>query len=85
MVPTPFIEDLGVAVQGPEVVARSVALLFSDQQRHQDVIYSWDGKYLEVNNAKGGLLAATNEIIVNSANEDSVMRKMVEENAFDQI
>lgn len=57
VVPTAFIEDLGVAVQGPEVVARSVALLFSDQQHHQDVIYSWDGKYLEVNNAKGGLLA----------------------------
>ncbi|KAJ5530490.1 hypothetical protein N7527_003883 [Penicillium freii] len=85
MVPTSFIEDLGVAVQGPEVVARSVALLFSDQQRHQDVIYSWDGKYLEVNNATGGLLAATNEIIVNSANEDSVMRKAVEQNAFDQV
>ncbi|CAI7664013.1 unnamed protein product [Penicillium viridicatum] len=85
MVPTPFIEDLGVAVQGPEVVARSVALLFSDQQRHQDVIYSWDGKYLEVNNATGGLLAATNEIIVNSANEESVLRKVVKGNAFDQI
>ncbi|KAJ5192289.1 hypothetical protein N7449_008431 [Penicillium cf. viridicatum] len=78
VVPTAFIEDLGVAVQGPEVVARSVALLFSDQQRHQDVIYSWDGKYLEVNNAKGGLLAATNGILGNSANEESVMRKILE-------
>ncbi|CRL26592.1 Short-chain dehydrogenase/reductase SDR [Penicillium camemberti] len=85
VVPTSFIEDLGVAVQGPEVVANSVALLFSDQQRHQDVIYSWDGKYLEVNNAKDGLLAATNGILGNSANEESVMRKMVEANALDQI
>ncbi|CAI7620643.1 unnamed protein product [Penicillium discolor] len=85
VVPTPFIEDLGVTVQGPEVVANSVALLFSDHQRHQDVIYSWDGKYLEVNNATGGLLAATNGILLNSANEESVMRKMVEANTFDQI
>lgn len=85
VVPTPFIEDLGVAVQGPEAVANSVGLLFSDQQRHQDVIYSWDGKYLEVNNAKGGLLAATNGILVNSANEESVMKKMVEESALDKI
>ncbi|KAJ5856956.1 hypothetical protein N7455_007850 [Penicillium solitum] len=85
VVPTPFIKDLGVTVQGPEVVANSVALLFSDHQRHQDVIYSWDGKYLEVNNATGGLLAATNGILVNSANEESVMRKMVEANALDQI
>ncbi|KAJ5921994.1 hypothetical protein N7516_009697 [Penicillium verrucosum] len=75
---TAFIEGLGVAVQGPEAVAKSVALLFSEQQHHQDVIYSWDGKYLEVNNAKGGLLAATEGILVNSANEESVMRKMVE-------
>ncbi|KAJ5681054.1 hypothetical protein N7536_012193 [Penicillium majusculum] len=85
VVPTPFIEDLGVTVQGPEVVANSVMFLFSDHQRHQDVIYSWDGNYLEVNNAKGGLLAATNGILVNSANEESVMRKMVEANALDQI
>lgn len=85
VIPTAFIEDLGVAVQGPEVVARSVGLLFSDQQRHQDVIYSWDGKYLEVNNAKGGLLAATNGILGNSVNEESVVRKILERSALRQI
>ena len=49
MVPTGFIEALGVPVQGPEVVARSVALLFADQRRRGEVLYSWDGKYREVN------------------------------------
>ncbi|CAI7616038.1 unnamed protein product [Penicillium glandicola] len=80
MVATGFIEGLGVGVQGPEVVARSVALLFSDQQRHGDIIYSWDGKYLEVNQSEGGLLAATEGILVNSASEETVVRKLREGN-----
>ncbi|KAK4868290.1 hypothetical protein LT330_007012 [Penicillium expansum] len=82
MIPVAFIEELGVTVQGPEVVARNAALLFCDQQRHRDVIYSWDGNYLEVNNAEGGFLAAASGILGNSANEEWVMRKMVEENAL---
>ncbi|KAJ5780344.1 hypothetical protein N7457_005504 [Penicillium paradoxum] len=81
MVPTPFIESLGVGVQQPETVARSVALLFSDQQRHGDVIYSWDGKFLEVNKAENGLLAAADAILVNSANEETAMRKLREASA----
>lgn len=80
IIDTPFIEALGVGVQSPEAVARSAALLFSDQQRHGDVIYSWDGKYLEVNKAEGGLLAAADGILVNSANEESVVRKLREAN-----
>lgn len=73
-----FIEGLGVGVQAPEAVARSVALLLCDQQRHGDVIYSWDGKYLEVNKAKGGLLEAADGILVNSTNEEFVVRKLRE-------
>ncbi|KGO71189.1 Short-chain dehydrogenase/reductase SDR [Penicillium italicum] len=80
MLPITFIEELGVAVQRPDAVAQSVLLLFCDQQRHQDVIYSWDGKYLEVNNAEGGFLAAASGILENSANEEWVMRKIMDEN-----
>jgi hypothetical protein len=78
MIPSDFIESLGVGVQEPEVVARSVALLFADQQRHAEVIYSWDGKYQEVNKAKGGLLDASDELLLNAANEETVMRKLRE-------
>ncbi|KAJ5465472.1 hypothetical protein N7530_009259 [Penicillium desertorum] len=78
MIDAAFIEGLGVGVQGPEVVAQSVALLFNDQQRHGDIIYSWEGKYREVNKAQGGFLAAADGILVNSANEESVVRKLRE-------
>ena len=78
MIDSAFIEGLGVSVQGPEVVARSVLLLFNDQQRHGDVIYSWEGKYREVNKAEGGFLAAADGILVNSANEEYVVRKLRE-------
>ncbi|KAJ5816245.1 hypothetical protein N7447_008478 [Penicillium robsamsonii] len=79
MIDAGFIEGLGVGVQGPDVVARSVALLFNDHQRHGDVIYSWDGKYLEVNKAEDGLLAFADRLLVNSANEETVVWKMREE------
>lgn len=85
MVPAAFIESLGVAVQGPEAVAQSVALLFSDQQRHGEVVYSWDGKYKEVNKAEGGLLGAADGILVNAANEESVMKKLREGKALQEI
>lgn len=85
MVPRDFIESLGVGVQGPEVVARSVALLFGDQNRHNEVIYSWDGKYLEVNKADGGLLQGADQILVNAVNEDRVMVKLREAAALGLI
>jgi NAD(P)-dependent dehydrogenase (short-subunit alcohol dehydrogenase family) len=76
MIPSEFIESLGVGVQAPEVVAKSVALLFTDQKRHAEVIYSWDGKYQEVNKAKGGLLDASDELLENACNEETVMRQL---------
>ncbi|KAJ5306004.1 hypothetical protein PENANT_c047G07488 [Penicillium antarcticum] len=76
MIPSAFIESLGVGVQAPELVAKSVALLFTDQQRHAEVIYSWDGKYQEVNKAKGGLLDASDALLENASNEETVMRQL---------
>jgi NAD(P)-dependent dehydrogenase (short-subunit alcohol dehydrogenase family) len=85
MVPKDFIESLGAAVQPPKAVALSVALLFGDQKRHNEVIYSWEGKYLEVNKADGGLLQGADKILVNAANEDRVMVKLLEAAALGQI
>lgn len=85
MVPKDFIESLGVRVQEPEVGARSVALLFGDQKRYSEVIYSWDGKFLEVNKADGGLLQGADKILVNAANEDRVMVKRREAAALGLI
>lgn len=76
MVPVEFIESLGVAVQGPEVVAKIVAHLFADQKRHNEVVYSWDGKYLGVNKAKGGFLHAIEEKLPNAANEERVVKEL---------
>ncbi|KAJ5083171.1 hypothetical protein N7456_012598 [Penicillium angulare] len=50
------LKKVGAPLQTPEAVARSVALLFADQQRTGDIIYSWGGNYREINNQKGGLL-----------------------------
>lgn len=78
MVPSEFIESMGVAVQSPDAVARSVVLLFADEQRHQEVIYSWEGHYREVNKADGGLLAMAEKLLDNADNEERVMQKLRE-------
>ena len=78
IVPADFFESVGVLPQTPEAVARSVVLLFADQQRHGDVIYSWDNKFKEVNRAKGGLLDIAEKMLDNSANEDRVMATLKE-------
>lgn len=84
MVPSDFIEAMGVAVQSPDVVARSVVLLFADEQRHQEVIYSWNGQCREVNKADGGLLAVTEKLLDYAHNEERVMLKMKEAAAASQ-
>ena len=49
-------KQLNMTFQTPEDVARSVALLFVDQERKGQVLYSWQGNYREINRAEGGLL-----------------------------
>ncbi|EPS29654.1 hypothetical protein PDE_04604 [Penicillium oxalicum 114-2] len=56
------LREMGVQVQAPEVVARSVVLLFADEKRHGEVIYSWAGRYKEVNKAEGGLLSVVKRL-----------------------
>ena len=78
IVPPGFLESAGVMPQTSEAVAKSVVLLFVDEKRHGEVIYSWDGLYREINNAKGGLLESAERLLGNAANEERVMRKLVE-------
>ncbi|KAJ5729783.1 uncharacterized protein N7483_004291 [Penicillium malachiteum] len=73
---SPLFERIGVAMQSPDVVARSVVLLFADQQRNGDVIYSWEGHYREVNNQQGGLLEHATGILPNSENEEGAIQKL---------
>ncbi|KAJ5272978.1 hypothetical protein N7478_008103 [Penicillium angulare] len=73
--PEPF-EALGVAVQNPKVVARSVVFLFASGTRHGDLIYSRDGIYLEINRATGGLLENTERLLGGVMNEDEVYRRI---------
>lgn len=74
LVPEGLIEQIaGLGTQTPAVVARSVAVLMSDQKRSGQLIYSVDGKYSE---AEGVLLKAAAEI-VGDVNEDLVMAKLL--------
>lgn len=76
LVPADPIRALGVDVQSPDAVARSVVFLFADGTRHGDLIYSRGGEYWELNNAEGGLLANTAALLGNSMSEDEVYRKI---------
>lgn len=78
ILPPAYIAAMGSTVQSPEAVARSVALLLAEEQRHGDIIYSWKGNFREVNNAKGGLLEMAAKLLGNSDNEESVMQKLRE-------
>ncbi|KAJ5087330.1 hypothetical protein N7456_010946 [Penicillium angulare] len=76
LVPPDAIEALGVAVQSPKVVARSVIFLFTSRTRHGDLIYSRDGTYLEINKATGGLLENTETLLGGMMSEDEVYRRI---------
>ncbi|KAL4884386.1 hypothetical protein BJY04DRAFT_215356 [Aspergillus karnatakaensis] len=70
------IRDRGAIVQEPEDVAKSVVLLFGDERRHGEVIYSWGGRYCEINQCKGGLLDGAARIVPNIKEEGAVMERI---------
>jgi NAD(P)-dependent dehydrogenase (short-subunit alcohol dehydrogenase family) len=72
MVPTEELRKVGVKVQSPQVVARSVAVLAVDEKRHGETIYSNDGLYKEI---EGPVLKATKEILDAEVDEgEAVLR-----------
>ncbi|KAF1810405.1 NAD(P)-binding protein [Eremomyces bilateralis CBS 781.70] len=56
LVPEELRVALGDMMQGPEVVARSTANLMADSSRDGQLIYSWQGRHMEIERAEGGLL-----------------------------
>ncbi|OJI96345.1 hypothetical protein ASPVEDRAFT_23364 [Aspergillus versicolor CBS 583.65] len=76
VVPRDVLTSMGVGVQEPEVVARSVVMLFTDSARHGEVIYSWEGRYCEINRCEGGLLDGVSRILPSVMDEGPVMEKL---------
>ncbi|KAJ5644561.1 hypothetical protein N7507_010572 [Penicillium longicatenatum] len=76
IMPAALLQKINVSTQTPEVVARSVVLLFADEKRHGDVLYSWDGNYREINNSEGGLLESAGQLLDNTASEQSAVLKV---------
>jgi NAD(P)-dependent dehydrogenase (short-subunit alcohol dehydrogenase family) len=81
MAPMKIIQAMGVPVQSPEAVAQNVVLLFADERRHGEVIYSSQGKFWEINKADGGLLSMTKGLLYNNDNLEGVMRNVHEQMA----
>ncbi|PKY01561.1 short-chain dehydrogenase [Aspergillus campestris IBT 28561] len=71
------VETLGAEVQDAEVVARSVLKLFVDFDRHGEILYSWNGRFFEINKAKGGLLDSAAKLLPDTVSEDEIMTRLV--------
>ncbi|KAL4741028.1 hypothetical protein BDV11DRAFT_213694 [Aspergillus similis] len=76
IVPGDVLRSLGAHVQKPEDVARSVVMLCNDSRRNGELIYSWEGRYREINRCEGGLLDGVVKILSNVAEEGAVMEKL---------
>ena len=66
-------EKIDVEWQEADAVARSVAILMADEARQGQLIFSWGGKYMEVEGSK--LLPAAADF-VGENNEDKVIEKL---------
>lgn len=76
LVPASVVDMLPeITWQGPDAAARSVAILMADESRQGQLIYSWGGKFMEVEESK--LLPLAVEI-VGEYNEDIAIKKLHE-------
>lgn len=66
-----FIKATGAAVQGPDVVARSVAVLMADEKREGELIYSNGGEYWEI---EGVAMKYAQKIMGNRTSDDDLNR-----------
>ncbi|CEL06156.1 hypothetical protein ASPCAL07264 [Aspergillus calidoustus] len=76
MVPRDVLAEMGIEVQEPEVVARSVVMLWNDEKRHGEVIYSWGGRYVEINRREEGLLDGAIRAVPNKILEEDVLARL---------
>ncbi|KAL3461099.1 hypothetical protein BJX64DRAFT_278075 [Aspergillus heterothallicus] len=76
LVPRDLLAAMGVEVQEPEVVARSVVMLCNDERRHGELIYSWGGRYVEINQCEGGLLEGAKKAVPGQVLEEEVMARL---------
>lgn len=75
IVPEAVITALGNAVQGPDVVARSAAILMADEARQGQLIYSFSGRFFEI---EAKFLKVAEEI-VGETGEDMAIEKMLQQ------
>lgn len=73
LVPTDVIDKLEAEWQSPEQVARSVAILMADEKRQGQLIYSWAGRYMEL---EEGILLPAVRPIVGLQDEDLAIAKL---------
>lgn len=75
LVPKELVEVIGKYCewQGPEVVARNVALLMADESRQGQLHYSVGGRYYEVEDA---ILLPAAKAIVGENDEDKVIGEL---------
>ena len=71
-----ILRPFGAIVQEPDDVARSVVCLFTDDTRHGELVYSWGGRYVEVNRCEGGLLEGIARLVPNVAMEGPVLERL---------
>lgn len=67
-----FLVAAGAKVQGPEVVARNVALLMADENRNGQFVYSAQGRYYEIED----LFVKVGKQIVGGIGDDQITRNL---------
>ena len=78
IVPREALAEIGVSVQGTEVVARSVGVLAVDESRCGETVYSSNGVYREI---EGPVLRATREVIGEKVDEGKAALRMMKTGA----
>jgi NAD(P)-dependent dehydrogenase (short-subunit alcohol dehydrogenase family) len=73
LVPEELVKAMDCEWQGPEAVARSVAVLMADEKRQGQLIYSVGGRFMEIEESK--FLPVAREI-AGENDEDAVIQKL---------
>ena len=75
LVPEAMVNAFGDAVQTPDVVARSAAVLMADKSRQGQMIYSVTGRFFEI---EEGMLLKTTKEIVGEVGDDKIVQHLLE-------